>query len=320
MEVEKVNIWLDCDVGNDDAMAIILALFHPKSNLMGISTCFGNTCLENCTINTIRILSSVGRSDVPVFKGAECSLKSVRATTKMHGNQGLYAADKLIQSFEPMQNIPLYDLIKKSAGEQKFVIVITGPQTNIAILLRDHPEIIPQIQEIVFMGGASGFGNATPNSEYNIYSDPEAAQFVIDTCKQHQLKLVMIALDLTYTCQLVESLQQRIKAINSKFSDWCLEMLQEFQAAYKAQEFDYPPIHDPVAVFYALHPELYITKPLFVAVDCESKLCYGRTVVDKQGVLGLEPTLEFGRKVLVEEFWNQMIEAIRLAAKNSKLE
>lgn len=43
MNQKKVNIWLDCDVGNDDAMAIILGLFDPKSNLLGISACFGNT-------------------------------------------------------------------------------------------------------------------------------------------------------------------------------------------------------------------------------------------------------------------------------------
>ncbi|CAD8139435.1 unnamed protein product [Paramecium pentaurelia] len=320
MELEKVNIWLDCDVGNDDAMAIILALFHPKSNLLGVSTCFGNTCLENCTANTIRILSSVGRSDVPVFRGADCSLRSVKASAEVHGKLGLFGAEKLIQTFEPVQNISLNDLIKKTAGEQKFVIIVTGPQTNIAILLRDHPELIPQISEIIFMGGTSGFGNATPNSEYNIYSDPEAAQFVIDTCKKHKLKLVMIALDLTYTCLLVEPIQQKIQDINTKFSDWCLEMLKEFQAAYKAEEFDFPPIHDPVAVFYALQPELYTTKPLFVAVDCESKLCYGRTVVDKHGILGKEPTLQFARRVVVEEFWNQMIEAIKIASKNSKIE
>ncbi|CAK86188.1 unnamed protein product (macronuclear) [Paramecium tetraurelia] len=320
MDTEKVNIWLDCDVGNDDAMALILALFHPKSNLLGISTCFGNTSLENCTNNTIRLLSSLGRTDVPVYKGAEFSLKSTRATTKMHGTQGLYSVDKLISSFKPIEDMDLYDLIKQTAGDQEFVIVITGPQTNIAKLLRDHEDIIPQIQEIVFMGGTSGFGNVTPSSEYNIYSDPEAAQFVIDTCKQHSLKLVMISLDLTYTCQLLEPLQQRIKSINTKFSDWCLEMLQEYQAAYKAQEFDYPPIHDPVAVFYALHPEMYVIKPVYCAVDCESKLCYGRTVIDKQGILGQEPTLQFARKVVVDQFWNQMIEAIQVAAKNSKIE
>ncbi|CAD8162034.1 unnamed protein product [Paramecium pentaurelia] len=320
MDINKVNIWLDCDVGNDDAMAVILSLFHPRSNLLGISTCFGNTSLENCTDNTIRLLSSVGRTDVPVYKGAEFSLKSTRATTKMHGSQGLYAADRLISSFKPLENIELYDLIKQTAKDQEFVIVITGPQTNIAKLLKDHEDIIPQIQQIVFMGGTSGFGNVTPNSEYNIYSDPEAAQFVIDTCRQHSLKLVMISLDLTYTCQLLEPLQQRIKNINSKFSDWCLEMLQEYQAAYKAQEFEYPPIHDPVAVFYALHPELYVIKPVYCAVECDSKLCYGRTVVDKQDVYGFEPTLLFARKVIVDEFWNQMIEAIKLAAKNSKIE
>ncbi len=85
METEKINIWLDCDVGNDDAMAIILAAYHPKSNLLGISTCFGNTCLENCTINTLKVLSTMGCDHIPVFKGAEFSLKSTRATTKMHG-------------------------------------------------------------------------------------------------------------------------------------------------------------------------------------------------------------------------------------------
>ncbi|CAD8060926.1 unnamed protein product [Paramecium sonneborni] len=320
MEIDKVNIWLDCDVGNDDAMAIILGLFDPKSNLLGISSCFGNTSLENCTNNTLRILSSVGRSDIPVFKGAESSLKSVRVTTTAHGKQGLFEADRLIKTFEPVQNISLYDLMKKTAGDRKFVIVITGPQTNIAILLRDHPDIIPQIQEIIFMGGTSGFGNATPNAEYNIYSDPEAAQYVIDTCKKHKLKLVMIALDLTYTCLVVEEQQKRIKEINTKFTDWCLEMLKEFQEAYKAEEFDYPPLHDPVALFYALHPELYVTKSIFVTVECESKLCYGRTVVDKHGILELEPTLEFCRSVNVEEFWNHMIEAVKQAAKNSKIE
>jgi len=81
MDKGKTNIWLDCDVGNDDSMAIILAAYHPKSNLLGISTCFGNTSLENCTNNTLRVLSTMSCDNIPVFKGAEFSLKSTRATT-----------------------------------------------------------------------------------------------------------------------------------------------------------------------------------------------------------------------------------------------
>lgn len=89
-----MNIWLDCDVGNDDAMAIILALFDPKSNLLGISACFGNTryfnlnihiSIENSTSNTLRVISTVGKTEIPVFKGSESSLKSVRIHTDAHG-------------------------------------------------------------------------------------------------------------------------------------------------------------------------------------------------------------------------------------------
>jgi len=67
---QKTSIWLDVDTGHDDAFAILLAAHHPSSNLLGISTVFGNAPLSNTTHNTLAILTAIKRTDVPVYAGA----------------------------------------------------------------------------------------------------------------------------------------------------------------------------------------------------------------------------------------------------------
>ena len=67
---QPIPLWLDCDTGHDDALAILLAGRDPSINLLGISTIYGNASLVHTTYNSRAILKAIKREDVPVYIGA----------------------------------------------------------------------------------------------------------------------------------------------------------------------------------------------------------------------------------------------------------
>ena len=182
----KTNLWLDCDTGNDDAFAIILAGHNPKLNLLGISTVFGNSTVHNTTKNTLKINAISGLSHIKVFKGAQRPLLrplNVSAGQGVHGESGigngltLPEAKSVEQQMNAVQG--MYASFKKM--KNKGIIAATGALTNIALLIHTFPEILEKIEKIIIMGGGVIKGNVTEHAEYNFYQDPEAASIVFNS-------------------------------------------------------------------------------------------------------------------------------------------
>jgi inosine-uridine nucleoside N-ribohydrolase len=274
-------VLLDCDPGHDDAIALLLALASPELELRGVTTVAGNQTLEKTTANAIRVLDLAGRDDVEVAAGAAQPLvREPHVAAYVHGETGLDGPDLPPPRREPGPQHAVEFLAERVAGT---TLVATGPLTNVALLLAKHPEARPE--RLVLMGGAIAEGNVTPAAEFNIWADPEAASRVFAS----GLDMTMVGLDVTHQALLTTAHAERLRTAG-RIGKVVAELL-DFYGAFHANVygFDGSPIHDAVAVAQVAAPALLELRELHVAVDCESTLCRGRTVVDLWRRTGNEP-------------------------------
>jgi len=212
----STSIWIDCDPGHDDAFAILMATQSPEIELLGISIVHGNDRVEPCGLNAKRFLWTCGVSGIPVYLGTERPLlRNEKFCPEIHGIPGKFIQFKqteMANSFYP--NFPIsfageqgvsgmcgfhfpddeifavpeyginegHGVLKMreviSKHGRKVTIVATGAQTNIALFIRMFPDVVNNVEKIVFMGGAIGLGNTGVAAEFNIEIDPEAAFIV----------------------------------------------------------------------------------------------------------------------------------------------
>ena len=285
-------IILDVDPGHDDAVAIMLACGAPEIELLGVTTVAGNVPLEKTTRNALRVLSLVGRPGVPVAAGAAAPLvRPLRTAEDIYGESGLEGPEIPDASFGPAERGAtelIADAVKGSP--EPVTLVPVGPLTNVALFLREHPELRERIARISLMGGSIGLGNTTPAAEFNVYVDPEAAREVFES----GLPITMSGLDVTHKAGAGPAQRKRLRSLG-RVGLVAAELLEFFAATYEGVfGFDAPPLHDAVAVAAVLEPKLLETRPMRVDVECESELTRGETVCDFYGVTGKPPNAEVG--------------------------
>ena len=192
----SIPIFLDCDPGHDDAIALLLALASPEVELLGVTTVHGNQTLDKTTENALRVLELVGRSDVPVARGAdrpllrELARRRARARRERPRRPGAARGDRAARRRAGV------DFIAATDPRRAPCLVADGPLTNIALYLEAHGTA--NVERIVLMGGAIAEGNMTPAAEFNIWADPEAAHRVF----RLRPPVTMIGLDVTHKALL----------------------------------------------------------------------------------------------------------------------
>ena len=274
-------IVLDCDPGQDDALAILLALASPEAiETIAITTVGGNVPLRLTSRNARAIVELAGTDPVPVHAGCPGPiLKPLETAEYVHGESGLNGVilPEPSLSLEPEHAVDAIVRILMERPEKSVSLVPIGPLTNIALAMIKVPAIIPRIREIVLMGGAVGLGNATPAAEFNIHVDPHAAAVVFAA----GAPLVMFGLDVTHQALVTEARLERIRDLGGRIGEACHGMLDFFNR-FDTERYAAPgaPLHDPCTIAWLLRPELFAGKSCHVAVETEGRLCAGRTVVD----------------------------------------
>ena len=195
-ENQKIDIILDCDPGYDDAAAILLAAGNPNVNILAITVVAGNQSIAKVTRNALAIAQVAGLHDVPIAAGATRPLMiEPEVAAEIHGETGLDDAtlpDEIVLKTDPRHAVQVIIDTVMSRPAGTVTLVPTGPLTNIALAARLEPRIVERVKEVVLMGGAVHTGNHGPYSEFNIGTDPEAADIVF----KEKWKVVMVGLDL----------------------------------------------------------------------------------------------------------------------------
>jgi inosine-uridine nucleoside N-ribohydrolase len=295
------EILLDCDPGHDDAIALLLALASPEVELAGVTTVAGNQTLDKTTANALRVLELVG-VEIPVAAGADRPLvRELRVAANVHGETGLDGPDLPPAKGKPVEQHAVDFLAERVEGR---TLVATGPLTNVALLLARHPEARPD--RLVLMGGAIAEGNVTPAAEFNIWADPEAAARVFES----GLDVTMVGLDVTHKALMTRAHAEELRR-TGRTGRTVAELFDFFSVFHReVYGLDGAPIHDAVAVAQVIRPELLELQRLHVAVDTESSLCRGRTVVDLWRRTGNEPNASVAVDIDAEAFLSLLVERL----------
>jgi len=273
-------IILDCDPGHDDAIAILLALASPQLELVAVTTVSGNQTLDKTTANALKVLELAGRSDIPVFAGADKPFVRARdVAAHVHGESGLDGPDLPVASAQAREQHAvdfIADELRRREG--KLTLVATGPLTNVGLLCSLHPDARPE--RLVLMGGSIGEGNRTPAAEFNIWADPEAAQRVF----VEQLDTTMVGLDVTHRALITDAHTERMRGAG-KVGKVVAELMDFYARFHKARypDLDGSPMHDPVCIAHVVDPTLLDVREAFIEIDCSTGPSWGRTNVDWRG-------------------------------------
>ncbi|MBO0397036.1 pyrimidine-specific ribonucleoside hydrolase RihA [Aeromonas veronii] len=279
-------VILDCDPGHDDAIALILALASPELKVLAVTTSAGNQTPDKTLNNALRILTLLGRDDIPVAAGAPKPLaRELIIADNVHGESGLDGPKLPDPAFAPQAMTGL-ELMAKCLREspQPVTLVPTGPLTNIALLLAAHPDLKPRIARIVLMGGAAGAGNWTPAAEFNIYVDPEAADMVFKS----GIPITMCGLDVTHEAQVMDEDIARVRAITNPVAQCVAGLLDFFMIYHRDPKWGFAgaPLHDPCTIAWLLAPELFHGVECRVDIETRGEHTVGMTVVDRYGLTG----------------------------------
>lgn len=269
---EKTPIIIDTDPGIDDAVALSIALNHPKLDVLLLTTVAGNVNVNKTTENTLKLVSFFGKT-VPVAKGCDKPLLiQLEDSAEIHGESGMDGFDFPaitektldIHAVEAMKNCILN-------SPEPVTLVPIAALTNIALLVSMYPETKQNIKEIVMMGGSLSRGNTHTSAEFNTYVDPHAAQIVF----QSDIPIVMVGLDVTSTAVLTKNEVEQIKEFG-KVGNMFYSLFQHYRGGSLQTGLK---MHDVCAIAYLTNPELFTVQKTFVEIALEGPAA-GATVAD----------------------------------------
>lgn len=277
------TLIIDCDPGVDDATGLQMAFAAPQIELLAVTTVGGNVPAAATARNGCILRQIAGREDVPVYAGAIRPLRRPPAGAgEFHGEHGL--GD--LEPFEPTKGTESEHaadaltrlIMERPAGT--VTLIMMGPMTNLALALRNRPELATRVKQVVAMGGArSEGGNITASAEFNIWADPDAAHAVLSS----PAKVVMLGLDVTHQVRATEARIRAIEAIDNEPARTVAAMLRFSQRIERTiVGWDAAPLHDPCTVAYVMAPELFDLVPADIRVECASDLTRGHTAVEKR--------------------------------------
>ena len=305
------KIIIDTDPGQDDAIAILLALASPELDVLGITAVAGNVPLHLTERNARIICELAGRPDIPVFAGADTPISRTLVTAEhVHGKTGL-DGPKLADPTMPLQDTHAVDFLIETLQTEapgSVTLVPIGPLTNIALALKRAPELADRIGEIVLMGGAYfEVGNITPAAEFNIYVDPEAADIVF----RSGVPLVAMPLDVTHKALTTKPRIDAFRALNTE-TGRMVAAWTDFFERFDMEKYgsEGAPLHDPCTIAYLLQPDLFSGRHINVEIETGSDLTRGMTVADWWRVTERSANAQFIGDVDADGFFALLIERL----------
>jgi inosine-uridine nucleoside N-ribohydrolase len=271
------KIILDTDPGVDDAFALLLAMRSSELNVMAVTAVAGNVPLSVTLPNALRLVEIADRPDIPVAGGAVSPLiRKLVTAAYAHGNNGLAGVEFPPARLQPVKE-PASDVICRLVHEnaKNICIVGIGPLTNIALALRQDPEIASMVSSIVLMGGSLSGGNVTPAAEFNFYVDPEAASIVFGS----GIPIRMVGLDVTRRVQLTERHVQALQAGKGRVSEAAARIAEAVMKMHRGADSERGPnLHDPLAVSSLIRPDILTFEDYQVEIETMGSITAGESV------------------------------------------
>lgn len=305
------KIIIDTDPGQDDAVAILLALASPEIEVLGLTAVAGNVPLPLTTRNALAVLELAGRPDIAVHAGCDRPLARALVTAEhVHGKTGLDGADLPEPKAAPAPGHAA-DFIAETLRREapgSVTLCPLGPLTNVAEAFRRAPDVVERVGGIVLMGGAYfEVGNITPAAEFNVYVDPEAAAEVFRAGRP----ITVLPLDATHKVLTTRERLDRLRALGNRAGEAVAGWLG-FSERFDREKYgaEGAPLHDPCVVARLLRPELFSGREVNIEIETVSELTRGMTVADWWRVTDRAPNATFLREADAEGFWDLLLERL----------
>jgi purine nucleosidase len=307
----RTRIVIDTDPGQDDAVAILLALAErERLDLLGITTVAGNVPVELTTANALRLVELADRADMPVFRGAgRPLLRPLKTAEFICGPDGLDGAGLPPAKGAARETHAVAFLLDtlRAAEPGSITLCPLGPLTNIALALAQAPELAAKVERIVLMGGARDLGNVTPAAEFNFYVDPHAAQIVLNS----GVPIALFGLHATHQAMATPERVGRIAARGSAVARAVTGMLDRPRPGGKAKfGVEGHPLHDPCVIAYLLWPELFAGRDCHVAVETSGETTIGRSAIDWWGSQKLPANAHVVDRIDAEEMFKRLARSL----------
>jgi purine nucleosidase len=306
------RIIVDTDPGLDDAVAILLALAVPEDlEILGIVAVAGNLPLAQTERNVRRVCELAGRPDIPVYAGCARPLLRPLATAERVHSETSRDRLELPEPTMPLQSQHGVDFVietLRSADPRTVTLCALGPLTNIAMALLKAPEIAGRVRELVVMGGACfELGNVTPVAEFNIHVDPHAAAIVVDS----GVPITMVPLDITHQVLSTPARIAALHTLGNRCGPAVAALLTSFEQNRSPRFGERSrALHDPSVIAYLLRPALYDGREVNVAIETQSPLSMGMTLVDWWGVSARPANVRFLNTVDAGGFYNLLTDKL----------
>ena len=283
--------FIDTDTASDDAVALVMAFARKDINIVGIGVVAGNVPLSSALQNALYTRELCGRTDVPVYAGADRPLIYELGTAQhVHGDDGMGDIGLPLTGRAPNEGHAVDALLEASnehAGE--LTLVTLGPLTNIALAIQRDPSIADRISRVVLMGAAADhIGNVNPVAEFNMWVDPHAVQIVLGS----GLPLEFVGWDISRRdAVIVPEEANRLRSIGTPRAEFTID-IQRIVAEFCARDtklagFDMP---DPIAMAYSIDPSIATqTRHLNLVTECAEGPTRGMVVMDLLGLTGRDP-------------------------------
>ncbi|SHI36510.1 nucleoside hydrolase [Wenxinia saemankumensis] len=305
------KIIIDTDPGQDDAVAILLALASPELDVLGITAVAGNVPLALTERNARIVCELAGRPDIGVRAGCDAPMSRPLVTAEhVHGKTGLDGPE-LPEPTMPLAEGHAVDWIVETLRREPAGSVILcplGPLTNIATAFARALDVVERVQAIVLMGGAYfEVGNITPAAEFNIYVDPDAAAAVFRCGRP----ITVLPLDVTHKALATKARVDAFRAMGTRVGDMVAAWTDFFERFDKEKYgSEGAPLHDPLVIAWLLKPDLFSGRHINVEIETGSDLTLGMTVADWWRVTDRAPNATFIGDVDAEGFYALLTERL----------
>ena len=305
------EIIIDTDPGQDDAVAILLALASEEVEVLGVTAVAGNVPLALTERNARIVCELAGRPDIPVFAGCDRPIARPLVTAEhVHGKTGLDgpALPDPVMALQAAHGVDFIIDTLRTREPGTVTLCPLGPLTNVATAFTRAPDIVPRVQEVVLMGGAYfEVGNITPAAEFNIYVDPEAAQIVF----RSGAPITVMPLDVTHKALTTHARVEAFRAMGTEVGRMVAEWTDFFERFDKEKYGSQgAPLHDPCVIAWLIRPDLFTGRHINVEIEVTSELTRGMTVADWWRVSGRAPNAMFMGDIDAEGFFALLTERL----------
>lgn len=276
------KVIIDTDAGIDDAMALLLALASPELEIVGITTVSGNVHVDHCTKNVLHVLELAGRTEIPVFRGAERALLAptdLRAVA-VHGPTGLGPFTANPATAPQARHAVEWIIETLLANPGEIEILALGPVTNVALAIATDRRVTDAVSRVVYMGGVTlGHGNVGPISTFNVTVDAEATQLLL---RSGVSNVVQVGQDVTRHVRMRDEDDQRLAELASPVGDFLHQLNVHGREVSRLvePEAEGHAVHDVVAATYVIDSSLFESRFVHMEVALSEPLTRGATIAD----------------------------------------